>query len=319
MFYIAIFVMTLIGTYLIRYLANKKEILDHPNERSSHSVPIPKGGGLAIMIAFYGGLSYLSFESLINTELFFALLTALPVIFISLIDDIYPLSAKLRFGVQLISASAAIYFLGGIASMDFILFTLDGIWVSLIALFSIIWMTNLYNFLDGIDGYAGAEALFVSLGAYLLFGSDTALLLAVATAGFLLFNWHKASIFMGDVGSTPLGFIFAVLILYDAATPNFLGWLMLLALFWFDATLTLLRRAKRKEKLSQAHKKHAYQRLTQAGFSHDKVVLSAMGVNIVIFVALCFTPPSSYLYLLFSLIVVLYSLTKLIDSKKAFD
>ena len=314
-----VFIISLFLTYTIRYLANKKEILDHPNERSSHSVPTPKGGGLAIMIAFYSGLSYLSFASFIDTELFFALLTALPVVLISLIDDIYPLSAKLRFGVQLISATAAVYFLGGVNSIDFILFTLDGIWLNLIALFGIVWMTNLYNFLDGIDGYAGAEALFVGLGAYLLFGSETALLLAVATAGFLLFNWHKASIFMGDVGSAPLGFIFAILILNDAATPNFLGWLMLLSLFWFDATLTLLRRAKRKEKLSQAHKKHAYQRLIQAGFSHDKVVLSAMGVNILILTALYFTPPSSYLYLLFALIVVLYSLTKLIDSKKAFD
>jgi len=314
-----VFILSLFLTYTIRYLANKKEILDHPNERSSHSIPTPKGGGLAIMIAFYSGLSYLSFASLIDTELFYALLTALPVILISLIDDIYPLSAKLRFGVQLISASAAVYFLGGVTSMDFILFTLDGMWVSFIALFGIIWMTNLYNFLDGIDGYAGAEALFVGLGAYLLFGSETALLLAVATAGFLLFNWHKASIFMGDVGSAPLGFIFAVLILYDAATPNFLGWLMLLSLFWFDATLTLLRRAKQKERLSQAHKKHAYQRLNQAGFSHDKVVLFAMGVNTVILAALYFMPSSSYLYLLFALIVVLYLLTKLIDTKKAFD
>ena len=319
MLYFLVFTGAFISTLAIRYLANRKEILDHPNERSSHSVPTPKGGGLAIMLAFYSGLSYLSFSSLINTELFYALLTALPVILISLIDDICPLTAKLRFGVQLISASAAVYFLGGITSMDFILFTLDGMWVNFIALFGIIWMTNLYNFLDGIDGYAGSEALFVTLGAYLLFGSETALLLTVASAGFLLFNWHKASIFMGDVGSAPLGFIFAVLILYDAATPNFLGWLMLLSLFWFDATLTLLRRAKRKEKLSQAHKKHAYQRLVQAGFSHDKVVFLAMGLNIVILTVLYFTPASSYLYLLFSLVVVLYSLTKLIDTKKAFD
>ena len=314
-----VFSVSIILTLAIRHYAHHKDLLDHPNDRSSHVTPTPKGGGLAIMITFYGVLTYLYFQTQVDAKLFFALLSALPVIVVSLIDDIYPLSAKIRFGVQLLSAVAAIYFLGGVNTIDFALFTLNSALLNIFALLGIIWMTNLYNFLDGIDGYAGAEAIFVGLAAYFLFNSETALLVAVATAGFLLFNWHKASIFMGDVGSAPLGFIFAVLILYDASTPNFLGWLMLLSLFWFDATLTLLRRAKQKERLSQAHKKHAYQRLNQAGFSHAKVVLLAMSVNVIILIALYFTPQSSYLYLLFALIVVLYSLTKLIDTKKAFD
>ena len=271
------------------------------------------------MVTFYTALTYLYIQTQIDAKIFFALLSALPVVIISLIDDIYPLAAKIRFGVQLISATAAIYFLDGVDSIDFILVTLNGTWINIIALFGIIWMTNLYNFLDGIDGYAGSEALFVGLAAYLLFGNETALIIAVATAGFLVFNWHKASIFMGDVGSAPLGFIFAVLILHDASSPNFLGWLMLLSLFWFDATLTLLRRAKQKEKLSQAHKKHAYQRLNQAGFSHDKVVLLAMGINTMILVSLYFLPQTLYLYLFFVLLMLLYILTKLIDTKKAFN
>jgi UDP-N-acetylmuramyl pentapeptide phosphotransferase/UDP-N-acetylglucosamine-1-phosphate transferase len=313
------FSVTIILTLAIRYYAHHKDLLDHPNDRSSHVTPTPKGGGLAIMITFYSALTYLYLQTQVDAKLFFALLSALPVIIISLIDDIYPLSAKIRFSVQLVSAAAAVYFLGGVDSINFVLFSLDGIWLNLIALLGIIWMTNLYNFLDGIDGYAGSETLFVGLAAYLLFGSETALLIAVATAGFLLFNWHKASIFMGDVGSAPLGFIFAILMLYDASTPHFLGWLMLLSLFWFDATLTLIRRAKRGEKLAQAHKKHAYQRLNQAGLAHDKVVLLAMGVNTLIFVVLYLLPQSVYLYLFFVLLVVLYSLTKFIDTKKAFD
>ncbi|MGB6020088.1 MAG: glycosyltransferase family 4 protein, partial [Sulfurimonadaceae bacterium] len=303
----------------IRYYAHHKDLLDHPNDRSSHLTPTPKGGGLAIMITFYSALTYLYLQTQVDAKLFFALLSALPVIIVSLIDDIYPLSAKIRFSVQLVSAVSALYFLGGVDTFNLSAFALSGIWLNLIALLGIIWMTNLYNFLDGIDGYAGSEALFVALAAYLLFGSESALLIAAATAGFLLFNWHKASIFMGDVGSAPLGFIFAIFILYDASTPHFLGWLMLLSLFWFDATLTLLRRARRREKLSQAHKKHAYQRLNQAGFSHDRVVLFAMGINILTLIALYFTPQSSYLYLFFVLLVVLYSLTKFIDTKKAFD
>jgi len=314
-----VFLAALLLTLLIRYIANKKELLDHPNERSSHTIPTPKGGGLAIMIAFYAGLAFLYLQDDIGYELFFALLSALPVIIISLLDDIYHLSARIRLGVQFGSAAAALYFLDGVEMLSLGSFSLSGIWLNLVALLGIIWMTNLYNFLDGIDGYAGSEALFAGAAAYLLFGSETALLVAAAAAGFLLLNWHKASIFMGDVGSAPLGFIFAVLMLYDADTPHFLGWMMLLSLFWFDATLTLLRRMKKGEKLSQPHKKHAYQRLNQAGFSHDKVVMLAMGLNLLIFAALYFTPEKSYLYLFLALLVLLYSLTKRIDSKKAFD
>lgn len=313
------FVLALLLTLAIRTYAHRKELLDHPNERSSHTMPTPKGGGLAIMISFYGAVSYLYLQMQIDPKLFFALLSALPVVIISLIDDIYPLSAKIRLGIQLLSAASALYFLGGVDSIDFSAFSLSGVWLNIIALLGIVWMTNLYNFLDGIDGYAGAEALFAGLAAYLLFGNTAALLLAVASAGFLFFNWHKASIFMGDVGSAPLGFIFAVFMLYDANTPHFLGWILLLSLFWFDATLTLMRRAKRGEKLSTAHKKHAYQRLSQAGFSHDKVVLLAMGINLLIFAALYFTPQAGYLYLFFVLLVLLYTLMKFIDTKKAFD
>jgi Fuc2NAc and GlcNAc transferase len=314
-----LFVITALLTLGIRSFANHKDLLDHPNDRSSHVIPTPKGGGLAIMLTFYSTLTYLYVETQVDAKLFYALLSALPVIIVSLIDDISPLPAKLRFSVQLISASTALYFLDGVDALNFTLFSLNGLWLNLLALFGIIWMTNLYNFLDGIDGYAASEALFVGVAAYLVFGNEVALILAVATAGFLIFNWHKASIFMGDVGSAPLGFIFAVLILNDASTPHFLGWLILLSLFWFDATLTLLRRARQKEKLSQAHKKHTYQRLNQAGFTHDRVVLLAMGLNLVIFITLYFSPQSSYLYLFLLLMVVLYSLTKYIDTKKAFD
>ncbi len=317
--YLGVLSAALFGTLAIRYYAHRKELLDHPNERSSHTMPTPKGGGLAIMVAFYGALSVLYFQDQLESRLFFALLSALPVVLVSLVDDLYPLSARVRFAVQLLSAFAALYFLGGVDTLNLALFSLSGIWVNLLALLGILWMTNLYNFLDGIDGYAGSQALFAGAAAYLLFGSETALLLAIAAAGFLLFNWHKASIFMGDVGSAPLGFIFAVFMLYDAASTHFLGWLMLLSLFWFDATLTLLRRAKRGEKLSQAHKKHAYQRLNQAGYSHSRVVISAMSINFLIGIALYFTPEKSYLYLFLALMVVLYSLLRWIDTKKAFD
>ena len=319
MLYIFVFIATILGTYFIRTIAIKKELLDHPNDRSSHTTPTPKGGGLAIMLSFYTVLVLLFVNKEIDSGLFFALLSGLPILAISLIDDIYPLSSKLRFGVQLFSSASALYFLGGVSSFNFGLFSLQGSWLNLIALIGIIWITNLYNFLDGIDGYAASEALFIGMAAYLLFGSEIALYLAIASAGFLLFNWHKASIFMGDVGSAPLGFIFAIFIVNDAGSVNFLPWLMLLSLFWFDATYTLLRRAKRKEKLSEAHKKHAYQRLTQAGFSHSNVVLLAMFLNAVILFAIYLLPQTLYFYLFMLLVVSLYGVNKYIDTLKAFE
>ena len=319
MLYLFVFVTTLLGTYLIRQVAIKKALLDHPNERSSHTTPTPKGGGLAIIVVFYSTLTYLFFQNEVASTLYFALLSGLPIVIVSLIDDIYPLAAKVRFSIQLLSAILALYFLNGIEQMNFSLFSLQGSWLNLVAIITIVWLTNLYNFLDGIDGYAGSETVFVGLAAFILFNNESALILAIATAGFLLFNWHKASIFMGDVGSASLGFIFAIFILSDAETPNFLPWLILLSLFWFDATLTLFRRAKRKERLYQAHKKHAYQRLNQAGYTHDKVVLFATIINISIFIVLYLMPSNFILYLFIFLLMVLYGLTRIIDTKKAFE
>lgn len=319
MLYLLVFIVTFLATLSIRHIAIKKELLDHPNARSSHQTPTPKGGGLAIMLTFYSVLFYLFFQNTLQAPLFYALLSALPVVVISLIDDIYPLSAKIRFGVQFLSAAAALYFLGGVNTLNFVSFTLHGVWLNLIAIIGIVWITNLYNFLDGIDGYAASEALFIGVAAYALFGNTIALYLAIASAGFLILNWDKASIFMGDVGSAPLGFIFAVFITAHSSTPDFLAWLMLLSLFWFDATLTLIRRARNREKLSQAHKKHIYQRLTQAGFRHGRVVLFAMGINLTIFILLYLIPTDFHLYLSISIIVMLYLLTKVVDRLKAFE
>ena len=319
MLYLLVFFSAILGTYFIREVALKKELLDHPNERSSHTAPTPKGGGLAIMVTFYLALGYLYFIHAVDARLFFALLSALPVIVVSLIDDIRPLSAKVRFSFQFFSGLLALYALGGVETLNFSLFNVNGIWLNVIALVGIVWMTNLYNFLDGIDGYAAGEALFVALAIFLLFGNILTLILALSVAGFLLFNWHKASIFMGDVGSAPLGFIFAILMLYDANSPHFLAWLILLSLFWFDATYTLIRRALNREKLSQAHKKHLYQRLNQAGFSHDKVVLMGLVFNLGLLLMLFLLPENLYFYLFSLLLVLLYGLTKVVDRLKAFS
>ena len=307
-----------LGTFFIRYIARKKEFLDRPNERSSHTVPTPHGGGLAIMGVFYAGLIWYYFQGRVDAALFFALLWGLPIVAVSQIDDLFDLPPKLRFAVQVLSAAAALYALGGVPAMDFGLFRLEGVWINAMALLVIVWYTNLYNFLDGIDGYAGAEAVFAGGAAYVLFGSEAGLLIAAASAGFLILNWHKASIFMGDVGSAPLGFVFAVMTLHAAETSAFPGWIALLSLFWFDATLTLWRRYRRHEKLTQAHRKHAYQRLVQAGFPHDRVVFFGMMLNTVIFAILWLLPQTAYWAVLAFAVALLYGAVRFIDSKKAF-
>jgi len=314
----SIFALSIFITAVVRYASHHHRFLDIPNERSSHTRATPHGGGVAVMTAFFAGVCYLYLNGQIDKALFFVLLSAVPVIIVSLIDDFFPLSAKLRLSVQTVSAISALYLLGGVSALNLGVFSLQGIWLNFFALLVILWLTNLYNFLDGIDGYAGSEALFVGLAAFLLFGNTVGLIIAAASAGFLLFNWHKASIFMGDVGSAPLGFIFAVLMLRDAPSPDFIAWAVLLSLFWFDASVTLWRRFRNKEKLSRAHKKHAYQRLQQAGYGHDRVVLSGMVINLVLFGLLSMAGERAYWLVFLITIAILWSTMKYVDRKKAF-
>lgn len=316
---VIVFALSFFMTLGIRFFARRQGLLAHPNERSSHAIATPHGGGLAIMIAFLGAMLYLETSGQTDPNLFHALLCVLPIVLIGQVDDIVPVPARVRILIQAVCAVFAIYFIGGADRLLIGNVQLQGWWLSVIAFLYVVWMTNLYNFIDGIDGYAASEALFAGLAGFLLFGNEPAVFVAFAAAGFLIFNWHKASIFMGDVGSAPLGFVFALLSLYDAPRGLFPGWLVLLSLFWFDATVTLWRRFRNKERLSSAHKKHAYQRLVQSGWTHDKVVRYAMGINLILFSLLWLMPPASYGMALVMIVVFLYLVMRYIDRKKAFE
>jgi len=314
MVYVILFLCALVGTYIVRWYSFEKSILDIPNARSSHMVPTPRGGGLAIIIIFYIGLVY--FKDSIDIKLFYALWLGIPVALVSILDDVVTLSSKVRFVVQSISAIVALYCLGGVSFIDFTYFSMDGIWVNTIAVIAILWLTNLYNFMDGIDGYAGIEALTVGLGIFILFHNPLGLVIAVASLGFLVFNWHPATIFMGDVGSATLGFLFAILLFSDTSDGNIYVWMVLLSLFWFDATVTLLRRYQNKESVTQAHKKHAYQRLVQSGWSHKKVSAFALLFN-GFFVLLLYMIEMPFIVWIIN-IVAMCGLMYLIEKKKAF-
>lgn len=294
-----------------------------PNERSSHVKPIPLGGGIAIAVTWFLGLMYLFTCKEIDTQLFLALMVGSVLSLVSFLDDLYELSPKKRLLTQSFVSVVGLYLLGGLNRIDLGFFVIENqIMTNGFAFLGIIWFINLYNFLDGIDGYAGSEAVFLGVAGWLLFGGNYFLVLVVCVLGFLVWNWHKAKIFMGDVGSTLLGYNVAIFTLYTQNNgTSILVWLILFGLFWFDATLTLFCRYKNGEKLSIAHKKHAYQRLTQWGWNHEKVVVYSICLNMLLailgYIAFAYEDLAIVSFII--AIVLLYGIVKWVDTKKRFE
>jgi Fuc2NAc and GlcNAc transferase len=308
---------------VIRYFTLRHQILDIPNERSSHSVPTPRGGGLAIVITWYLGISILNYLNYLDNQLYLALLSGILLACVSIIDDLIDLKPYIRLSIQTLTAILAFFLINGINPVEISGFEISSkILLYPIVIVGIVWFINLYNFLDGIDGYASIEAIFISFVIYLFTGNNICLILIASVLGFLLWNWPKAKIFMGDIGSTQLGFILIVLGIYFHNTTDFtiIHWLMLSSLFWFDATLTLYRRWRNKEKITVAHRKHAYQRAVQSGFSHQKTILSSLVINLIIIGLVLISKLYDFLIIPLFLInvIFLYWITKLIDKKIPF-
>ncbi len=321
--YIILFLLSLFLTLFIRNLAIRKSILDFPNERSSHKNPTPKVGGLAVAIVWFSGLFYLYITNNIDHKLFFSFIPGILLVVIGIIDDIIAIKPLYRLIFQLIVSGIALFILGGLGKLNLGFFTFENrLILSILALLGIIWFINLFNFLDGIDGYIGMEIVFITSSAILLFNDRIAPVLLASTLGFLIWNWQPAKIFMGDVGSTLLGFNIAVFSIYyqNTSKSSLLIWLMLSSVFWFDATLTLFRRFKKKEPLIVPHKKHAFHRIVQSGFSHQKTVIYAFSLNLIILALACFSMKISNLLLpLFCLnILLLYYVIRLIDKRKTY-
>ena len=318
--YLILFILSWVLTYLIKNYAIKNSLVAEVTERSSHTVPTPHGGGIAIAITWFVGLSTLFFIDTIDTSLYYALMVGTIISVVSYFDDLFELSAKVRLITQALVALLGLYFLGGFEKLDLFFFNVENqIITNIFAFIMIVWFINLYNFLDGIDGYAGSEAIFLGLGGYILFGGEHFLVLIAAVFGFLIWNWHKAKIFMGDVGSTLLGYNVGIFTIYYANqdATNFWTWIILFGLFWFDATLTLFRRYSNSEKLSEAHKKHAYQRLNQSGYSHDKVVILSIFVNVILLIVIYFIPSSIFAF--FISLPLLYTVINFVDKRKSSD
>lgn len=268
-------------------------LMDLPNARSSHAVPTPRGGGLAIALVALAGIALLGAVGVLPWRTAGALAGGGALIAgIGWVDDHQHVAAPVRAGVHLLAAAWALWLLGGLPGVTLGAVELRlGMAGSVLGALGIFWILNLYNFMDGIDGLAGGEAVTVGVfgGALLLAAGSpglaaAAFVVAAAGAGFLAWNWHPARIFMGDVGSGMLGYLFAVLAVASerAGAVPLVAWMILLGVFVVDATVTLLRRALRGEKVYAAHRSHAYQRAVQAGWSHARVSGAVLAVNVVL-------------------------------------
>ncbi|HEY8164950.1 MAG TPA: glycosyltransferase family 4 protein [Gemmatimonadaceae bacterium] len=269
------------------------KLLDIPNERSSHSRPTPRGGGLAIAVTVLGGIVLAAMWKWIDWNLAAALLGGGALIAtVGWIDDHRDLPALMRFAVQFFAAGWAMFWLGGLNSLSLGSAVIPlGVFGTILGTVGIVWAINLYNFVDGIDGLAAGEAVSTGVvGGLLLIGTGhtglamISLLIAAANLGFLPLNWAPAKLFMGDVGSGMLGYLFAVIAVAseNAGSVPILLWMLLLGAFVFDATVTLFRRIAHGERWYHAHHSHAYQRMVQAGRSHAQVSSTILGINLVL-------------------------------------
>lgn len=285
------FVSSFLLTGYMRYYALKKNIIDNPNERSSHTIPTPRGGGMSIVVTFLLVLV----GSMFNRELDFStglILAAagFGIAVLGFLDDHGHINSMLRLAIHFVIAIGVVFFLGGFSEVTLFNGNVQLGWLAnIIAVLFLVWLLNLYNFMDGINGIASVEAITatVSLAAvYLLLNiplsSELLLILASSVFGFVLWNFPKARIFMGDAGSGFLGLILGILALIALKTDIafFCAWIICLGVFIVDATFTLIRRVSNGHKMYDAHRSHAYQYASREYNSHTKVTIGVLFINV---------------------------------------
>jgi len=275
-------------TGIVRAALRRYAVLDKPNQRSSHQVPVPRGGGIAVIGVVL--ILWLVIWLLSNGEslprFWIVLIAAGAIGVVSWLDDVTGGLAPLpRVLAQIVAVGAGLFALPGDGGI------FQGLlphWLDMaLAGVAWLWFVNLFNFMDGIDGLAGGETGAIGLGAMLLAAIGAVgvvpgalgLVLVGAAIGFLIWNWQPAKIFLGDVGSVPLGYLIGWLLLALASQGLWPAALLLPAYYIGDASLTLARRLVRGKRIWQAHREHYYQRAVQQGRSHAFVVLVISAVN----------------------------------------
>lgn len=288
-----------IGTKLYINYARQKAILDIPNERSSHTLPTPRGGGVVFVALFLAVILLCPFFFPREASLWLALSGGgLAVAAVGWIDDRKSIPAPFRLAAHSIAVIWSLYQLGGMPSLSLGFASLPlGMFGYLLAFMGGVWMINLYNFMDGIDGLAAGEAvLAASTGALLTTGTPASLplfALAASVLGFLLWNWSPAKVFMGDAGSGFLGFAFFCFALSTENTNTLplLIWAVLVSVFVVDATLTLVMRARQRKHLSEAHRDHLYQQFIKAGYPHAAVTGTVLLITLLLSATVWFLRP----------------------------
>ncbi|MEQ8612632.1 MAG: glycosyltransferase family 4 protein [Gammaproteobacteria bacterium] len=294
LFVISTLVLAAVITRLVRQYSITNQVVDIPNERSSHSEATPRGGGLSIAVVALLSILFAYLFNWLAFNEFIALIAGLIAIaIVGWLDDHSDIRFYWRFVLYSSAAIWTIYWIGPLDSIvvGSVAVGLPHIAGIIITWLGIVWLTNLYNFMDGTDGIAAMQAILASLfGSALLFfqGEEGNALICLgvvcASIGFLVWNWPPAKIFMGDIGSCVLGFFFATIsVITDKSgmMPVSL-WCMLLSIFICDATFTLIKRICVGEKWYEAHRSHAYQLLVQMGMSHKMLLLNFILVNLVI-------------------------------------
>lgn len=272
--------------------AAAQRVLDIPNERSSHVVATPRGGGISIVLTTLPALVVLGTFGLTGPALVSALVGGgVLVAAIGFADDRSSIPPRWRLIGHFAAALWVVTWLRGLPALPVLGFPLELGWVGyVLATVYLVWVLNLTNFMDGIDAIAAVEVITVSLGGAILYLVTspasmhllTPLVLAAATLGFLVWNWPPARIFMGDGGSGFLGLMLAALSLQAAwVEPRlFWSWITLLGVFIVDATVTLIRRVTRGEKFYEAHRSHAYQHAAARAGAHLPVVICVAAINL---------------------------------------
>ncbi|MFU2328099.1 MraY family glycosyltransferase [Pseudomonas sp. NFX98] len=286
-----VLIISLLLTGALRKYALSRSLLDVPNARSSHQLPTPRGGGVAIVLSFLAVIPLLGLAGGSAWASLIALLGAgFSVAVIGFLDDHGHIAARWRLLGHFSAAAWALFWLGGLPAVSIFGLVIDMGWIgNILAAVYLVWMLNLYNFMDGIDGLASVEAICICLAIaliYYLTGSVglvwLPLVLAMAVMGFLYWNFPLARIFMGDAGSGFLGITLGVLSIQAAwQAPQLLwAWLVLLGVFIVDATFTLVRRLLRGDKVYEAHRSHGYQFASRQFGKHVPVTLAIGGINL---------------------------------------
>jgi Fuc2NAc and GlcNAc transferase len=293
-----VFALSACGVALFRVWSNRRGLLDVPNERSSHSRPTPRGGGL--IIVFISLAAYAMFSIVFDLPASWGyFIGAALVAGVSWLDDLYTLPFWMRLIVHIAAAVVLVLQVG--AWSEFTLpvvdqrFEIGSLAGHVVAVLWLVWFLNAYNFMDGIDGIAAFQAV-VAGGAWTLLASDLALpttamlsgVIAASTAGFLVHNWQPAGVFMGDIGSAFLGFSLAAMPLLgrseaglDVPLLPFAG-VVFVWFFLFDTVFTLMRRLVGRKKVWEAHREHVYQRLIIWGWEHRHVAALYGGASAIL-------------------------------------